>query len=48
MFMKRDQDSITEPTMADILYNPPELTSYGSGWEIINVESYHLQYFDRK
>ena len=38
--MKRDRDSTTEPTMVEIMNAPPELTSYGSGWQDINVETY--------
>ena len=38
--MKSDLNSITEPTMVDIMNAPPELTSYGSGWQDINIETY--------
>ena len=30
-----------EPTMVEILDSPPELTSYGSGWQDINVEYFY-------
>ena len=40
--MNRDDNSVTEPTMAEIMNAPPELTSYGSGWQDINIESYCL------
>ena len=38
--MERSNNSIAEPTMAEILTTPPELTSYGFGWQDINIESY--------
>lgn len=39
--MERDNNPIVEPTMVEILDSPPELTSYGSGWQDINVEYFY-------
>ncbi len=40
--MERSHVSADEPTMVEILSAEPELTSYGSNWQDINVESYCL------
>lgn len=39
---ERQVDSVDKLTMTEVMIRPPELTSYGCGWEDINVETYYL------